>query len=288
MGASPSPAETSQPERLSGADMSEPIQSLERAVAILRVLADDHRQGVRLTDVAARTGLSKSTAHRILVALVRLGLAEQDAGSGHFFPGLALLGLGAAAANRHDLTELAAPYLQRLADRTGETVYLSMRCGNDIVCIDRVEGPFPIKILTWKAGDRRPLGVNASGLALLALLPDAEAARIVEANAAQVESYTGHDRAGVLELIERTRRNGYAFNEGFSARGMAAVAVAIRGQRGEPLVALSVAAITARLEGDRRETVVRWLKDEAANLERHLHTVTNGLNAPALRRLRSR
>jgi DNA-binding IclR family transcriptional regulator len=203
----------------SGMVMAESIQTLDRAVAILRVLADDHRQGVRLTDVAARTGLSKSTAHRILVALVKPGLAEQDAGSGHFFPGLALLGLGAAAANRHDLAELAAPYLQRLADRTGETVYLSMRRGNDVVCIDRVEGPFPIKILTWKAGDRRPLGVNASGLALLALLPDAESVRIVEANAAQVESYTGNDRAGVLELIERARRNSYAFNEGVLRSG---------------------------------------------------------------------
>ncbi len=268
--------------------MPEPIQSLERAVAILRVLAEDHRQGLRLTDVAARTGLSKSTAHRMLVALTGLGLVEQDAGSGHYFPGLALLGLGAAAANRHDLAELAAPYLQRLADRTGETIYLSMRCGNDVVCVDRVEGPFPIKILTWKAGDRRPLGVNASGLALLARLPEGEAARIVEANAAQVESYTGNDRAGVLELIERTRRNGYAFNEGFSARGMAAVGVAIRGQRGEPLAALSVAAISARLEGDRRETVVQWLKGEAAKLEEHLQAVTHGLNAPALRRLQSR
>src|SRR6267378_4217823 len=97
------------------------VQSLERAAAILRVLADEHRTGVRLTDLAARTQLSPSTAHRITSALVDLGLAEQESGSSRFFPGLALVGLGAAAANRHGLAELAEPFCQRLAERTGDT-----------------------------------------------------------------------------------------------------------------------------------------------------------------------
>jgi DNA-binding IclR family transcriptional regulator len=268
--------------------MSEVVQSLERAAAILHVLAERHRQGARLADVITATHLSRSTAHRLLAALVQLGLAEQDAASGAFYPGLALLGLGASAANRHNLAELAAPYSQRLADRTGDTVYVAVRSGNDAVCVDRIEGAFPIKILTWNVGDRRPMGVSASGLAILSALPNDEVARIVEANATRVEALTGQDRAAVLGQVEQTRRHGYAFNPGYSAPGMAAVAISIRSTRGEPLGSLCVAALAGRLDPQRCDTVVRWLTEEAEQLTRRLNDVTHGLSAPLMRRLRPR
>jgi DNA-binding IclR family transcriptional regulator len=270
------------------AGVTESVQSVERAHAILRVLAERHRHGARLADVSGETGLSRSTAHRLLAALVQLGLAEQDPVSGSFYPGLALLGLGAAAANRHNLAELAGPYVQRLADRTGDTVYLSVRSGNDAVCVDRLEGAFPIKILTWNVGDRRPLGVSASSLAILSALPDDDVARVIEANATRIEAVTGHDRAAVLGLVEETRRNGYALNAGYSAPGMAAVAVPIRGTQNEPVGSVCVAALATRLDSQRLQTVVRWLCDEAELLTHHLNDVTGGLSAPLLRRLRPR
>jgi DNA-binding IclR family transcriptional regulator len=268
--------------------VAETVQSLERAAAILGVLADRHHAGARLADVAAATGLSRSTAHRLLTALVRLGLAEQDATSGGYFPGLMLLSLGAAAADRHNLAELAAPYSQRLADRTGDTVYVALRSGNDAVCVDRLEGGFPIKVMTWNVGDRRPMGVSASGLAMLGVLGDEEVAHIVEANAARIAALTGQDRAGVLGLVAETRRAGYAFNAGYSAPGMAAVAVPICSARGEPVGALCVAALATRLDAQRRATVVGWLTEEVAELTKRLNEVTNGLSAPLMRRLRPR
>jgi DNA-binding IclR family transcriptional regulator len=157
-----------------------------------------------------------------------------------------------------------------------------------VACVDRLEGSFPIKVLTWNVGDRRPLGINASGLAILAALPDDEVSRIIEANASRIESFTGRDRAGVHALVERTRRRGYAFNEGYSAPGMAAVAVPITGSRGEPLASLCVAALDSRLDAERRETVVNWLRDETSELSSHLDRVTHGLSAPVVRRLRAR
>jgi DNA-binding IclR family transcriptional regulator len=183
---------------------------------------------------------------------------------------------------------LAAPFCEQLVERTGDTVYLSLRCGPDVVCVDRLEGSFPIKVLTWTPGDRRPLGINASGLAILATLENDEIARIIETNAARVERYTGHDRAGVHALVERTRQRGYAFNEGFSAPGMAAVALPICGSRGEPLASLCVAAIDGRLYPERRQTIVGWLQAATAALSAHLDGVTQGLSAQVLRRLKIR
>ena len=268
--------------------MSEAVQSLERAASILHVLAERHRLGTRLTDVTAATGLSRSTAHRLLGALVKLELAEHDPISGAYFPGLGLLGLGAAAANRHNLAALAAPYAQRLADRTGDTVYVAVRSGNEAVCVDRIEGAFPIQILTWNVGDRRPMGVSASGLAILAALPDEEVARVVETNATRVEAMTGQDRAAVLVLVEQTRRAGYAFNSGYSAPGMAAVAVPIRGAQGDPLGSVCIAALASRLDQQRCDTVLRWLNDEVDQLSKRLNDVTHGLSAPMPLRVRPR
>src|SRR6266540_4242218 len=136
--------------------------------------------------------------------------------------------------------------------------------------------------------NRRPLGVSASGLAIMSALADEEVARIVDANAARVEALTGHDRAAVLGLVKQTRRNGYALNAGYSAPGMAAVAVAVRGARGEPFGSLCVAALADRLGAQRCETVVRWLTDETEQLRQHLNAVTHGLTFPLLRRSRPR
>ena len=89
-------------------------------------------------------------------------------------------------------------------------------------------------------------------------------------------------------LVERARRRGYAFNEGYSAPGMAAVAVAMRSSQGEPLASLCVAAIQSRLDTERRETVVHWLEQEATSLTGQLDDVTHGLSGPVVRRLRNR
>ena len=87
-----------------------------------------------------------------------------DRASGCYSPGLVMVGLGAAAANRHNLAEIAAPFAQRLADRTGNTVYVAVHSGMMAVCIDRVEGDFPIKICldcgrpTTHGGERERTG----------------------------------------------------------------------------------------------------------------------------------
>ena len=75
----------------------------------------------------------------------------------------------------------------RIAERTGDTVFLNVRSGPDVLCIDRKEGTFPIKTLIIEVGNRRPLGVGAGGIALLMPLPDEELERVVSANEARLK-----------------------------------------------------------------------------------------------------
>lgn len=165
-----------------------------------------------------------------------------------------------------NLKEMSAPMLRRLARTTGDTVFLTVRSGADSVVIDRAEGGFPIKVLTQEIGARRPLGSTVGGLALLLELDDAEVEQIVATNAPRLTRY-GQLTVGVLrKMIERSRSLGYGLNENDIFDGVTGVGVAIPHGFGRPSGALSVIAISSRWTPERREDVVKLLKDSVRQL----------------------
>jgi DNA-binding IclR family transcriptional regulator len=205
--------------------------------------------------------------HRILAGLAANGMVEHDRATGRYFVGIQIVSWARAAANRFGLAERAAPALARLAKLTDDTVYLTMRMGDEAVCVGRKEGSYPIKTLTLAVGDRRPLGIGAGSLALIAFLPDTEEGeRIIPAQKAECARF-GIDEPALREMIERARRLGYALNEGRITPGMSALAVPVFGHDGVPVAAISVAAVMARMEPPRRELIVAALRAEAERLE---------------------
>jgi len=263
----------------------EGIRSVERAVAVLEVIGRSRRAGCRLADVVTGAGLQKSTAHRLLGTLVTLGWVERDAESGLFFLGLPVAALGVAASDRHGLLELANIHLMRLAEMTGDTVYLSVRTGAEALCVDRVTGSFPIRTLTLEVGDRRPLGAGAGSLALLAWLPDDEVNSLLERLGEQLGTYSGFDRATITRLVKETREQGYACNPGMLVPGMSAVGVPVLGVDGRCVAALSVATIDARMIPDRRAQIVEWMIKEAIELATAIESLAGEVTEARVRRL---
>ncbi len=250
-------------------DKESGIQSVERVAAVLEVIASHAAEGCRLTEVIREAGLSKATAHRFLRALECVGLVELDELTERYFVGMRVVALGAAAGNRFGLIQRAQPSLRRLAARTSDTIYLSLRVGTEAICLAREEGEYPIKTLTLKVGDRRPLGVCAAALALLAFLPDPEIDRLLDANAAALGAF-GLDSATMWELVEVSRRCGYALNNGRFVPGMSAVALPISAPDGEHIASIAVAAIDSRMAAERRENIVTWIREEVVKIEREL------------------
>ena len=245
-------------------------QGIDRTLALLRAVAAEGRGGARLAAIAAQTGLSRSTAHRLLTHLVQSGLLEQDADAPHYHLGFEIYALGRRAAERHGLPRLAQASLVRLEEQSEDTVYLSIRSGDDAVCIARQEGRFPIKTLTLAVGGRRPLGVGAGSLALLAALPDEEAERVIAANAGRLRPYPSFSPAELRKLMRKTRADGYATNPGMVLPGMMAVGVPVLRRDGRPAGALSIAAVEGRMQPQRRAELVRWLGEEAAAIATRL------------------
>ncbi|MCP9953869.1 IclR family transcriptional regulator [Actinomadura madurae] len=263
----------------------ESVQSVERAVAILVSLSRGGRDGRRLIDVAADTGLQKSTAHRILNTLAQDGIVEQDEVAGRFHLGFELFALGFAAVNRYGLIDLVNDSLLRLAAETEDTVFLSVRNAAEAICVDRASGAFPIKTLTLRIGDRRPLGVGSGSLALLSWLPDDEVKRVLDANASKLDSYPNFDVDTLLRLVEESRSRGYTFNDQMLVPGMRAVGVPVIGKDGRAVAALSIAAIESRVDEDRRAELARLLAEEAEKVGKRLEETTDGLTESSIRRL---
>jgi DNA-binding IclR family transcriptional regulator len=259
-------------------------QSIARPAAVLEALAASSSNGLRMTDVMRVTGLGKATVHRLLAGLTSARLVDQDPDSSRFFVGMRILSWAVSAGERFGLARLAEAALGRLADSTLDTIYLTVRSGDEALCLNRREGGHPIKTLTLKIGDRRPLGVSGGGLALLAFLPDAEIDGILKQQAAAGAALP-FDHATLRKMISETRQSGFAWYDvpvlhGTEVvTGMAALAVPIRRPDSRPIAALSVAAITSRLQGQRRRTIVTQLQEEARRIEGALEPVLESAHA---------
>jgi len=259
------------------------VKTIGRAALVLRALAAGPASGSRLSDVTERVGLGKATVHRLLGALVEVGFAEYDEPERQYRLGYTLFTLGASARRFH-LVDTARPGLVRLAAATGDTVYLSVRDGDEAVCVDRCTGSFPIRTLTLDIGDRRPLGIGAGSMALLAFESDDEIARVLRVNSLARQDYPGFDDDALTRMIADSRRRGFVFNDGRIVSAMTAVGVPVCDADGRVLAALSIAAIRERMAGDRLGELASLLQNEALELATALASRT--VAAPRPRRSR--
>src|SRR5277367_4383294 len=193
--------------REDGPEGSGPVQSVDRAVTILEILARDGEAGV--TEVARELGVHKSTASRLLAALDRRELVAQDAARGRYRLGMGLVRLAGAAGRGLDLVQESRPVCRALAQEVGETVNLAILAGRDALYLDQVAGPAALSPHNW-AGQRIPLHATSDGKVLLAYLPDAELGISL---APPLRRFTEHTIGAVGDLrrvLAEVRRQGFA------------------------------------------------------------------------------
>jgi len=236
---------------------------VERIAAILRLLAAGDDRGASLQVISETLDLKKPTAHRILSALSDNGLVFQDMTTRNYRLGHAAAVLGRTALEQ-DIAGAARASLVRLAGLSGDTAFASAIEGPAAICVAREVGDFPIRTLTLSVGDRRPLGVGAGSLALLAALPDAAVERALKRNESWLRDFQGFEPDWLRQKVAETRRHGFAENDGRIVSGMAGIAVAVLDSAGQPLAALSLAAIRDRMTAERIPQLVRALHAEAA------------------------
>lgn len=249
-------------------------QSIHRATVLLRAIASRGQGGSRLVDLARIARLTRPTAHRILKCLMADSVVMQDPRSRRYFLGSLIFELGLAAAPQFNLRQICEPSLRRVAEKTGDTVFLIARSGFDAVCIDRVEGTFPIKALTLDVGTRRPLGVGAGGMALLLPLAQSQVEEIVTGNATRLKEHGSLNVPAVMSRIRRSKELGYALNDRQETPGAVSMGLAIPNPHGPPFAAISIGAIVSRMSAERQKEIAATLRAEARLLESLLGEAT--------------
>lgn len=237
-GQSPRAANPAMPQ---GADTKAGTRSLERALRLLKELSSRGDVGWRITDLARQVDLDRATCHRMLSCFVQEGFAERQADDLKYYPGPALFEMGLGLPRYERLRERVAPRLDRLVAPTGCIASLTLRSGNDLVCVLQQRGQvdFSSLGLMMRVGTRRPLITSVGGLAILQQLPADEAARIVAENTQREFTRGGQRRLeNLARMRERSARRGHGFTLGDLAPGIGAVAVPVRSATGEPFASL--------------------------------------------------
>ncbi|HLH59974.1 MAG TPA: IclR family transcriptional regulator [Streptosporangiaceae bacterium] len=224
-------------------------QAISRAFAVLH-LVRDRGTDVGVGQIARELGLTLSTAHRIVRALVAEGYLTQNETNERYYLGGSALLLGQAAYRNFRL-DVVRPVLERLATRTGESVNLGVLAGSYAIVVERVESPQPLRF-TQPPGTRAPLHASAMGKAVLAFNDDLAARLLAPGNTLepiQPNTYTDADRLRA-DLAE-TRARGWSTDDEESHVGVRCVGAPVHDGPGPCRAAVAVQAPALRMPTQR-------------------------------------
>lgn len=235
--------------------------ALGKGLRVLEALAASAAP-VRLSRLADELGMQKSSAHRVLRALVDEGYAAQEPTSGLYVATLKVWELGIAVVSALPVKRAATTTLQELHRATGETVSLTVLEGDDVLYLDKIVAPRPIGFTT-RIGSRVPAPLTVAGKAMLSYEPDAR--DVVERVASRLGGEVV-DVEKVLADVERARREGVLVGRGRAERGIVGIAAAVPGPDGRAVAGLTVSAPVQDLDDTRQAQVVDALLVAAASL----------------------
>jgi DNA-binding IclR family transcriptional regulator len=251
-------------------DLPGGTQSIQRALAVLRILATARESGLGLSEISMHAGLTRPTTHRILSVLVAEGIVEQRQGSRRYVIGEQIPLLALSRRTRDPLLDIVSPHLRAAVGEFGDTGFFTRRVGLETVCVARELGTYPIQALAWDVGERRPLGVSNAGIAILSGMQTDAARNVLAKNRTRFSRY-GVSTEAILQEVAMARAKGFAARARSLIPGASPVSVTIRSPCGAAQGALTITPIPRRLSSKRTDEIVARLRMHAQAIEYELH-----------------
>jgi IclR family acetate operon transcriptional repressor len=225
------------------------MNSIEKALAVLRALSSPD-QPRRLADIATRTGINKTTAHRILQILAAEGYAVTN-GDGAYALGPALLALAGSALADRDVGTVARPILENLQRQTGHSVHFAVRSGTVAVYLAKIESQEPYQMGS-RVGMQIALHCTAIGKAILSELPEEEVRAVISATSPLIRhtASTIVEPDRLVEALAAVHEAGFAVDEEENERNVRCVGAAVRDRHGTAIGGVSVSGLTFTLKDD--------------------------------------
>jgi IclR family KDG regulon transcriptional repressor len=214
------------------------VRSLGRALQILdSFLGED--ESLTLSEISRRTGLSKSTAHRLVATLLRHRYLEQDT-SERLRLGIRLFELGSLVQKRLEVRREALPLMTELARQTGETAMLLALDGQEAVCVEKVDGHGSIR-LGAQVGSREALHAGSGAKILLAFAPDEVVRAVLSRPLSKLGPNTITDPCELEKQLQQIRQLGWAVSFEERDIGAAGVAAPVFDHNGRVIASLDLA-----------------------------------------------
>jgi len=258
-------------------DDTVPTSMIDRVVRVLDTF--DGSAPLSLTQIVRRSGLPRSSVHRILDRLVAVRWLTREGRD--YQLGLRMLELGSLVLQQNALREAALPLMRRLSASGRHAVHLAVLDGAEVVYLERLDGPVEDG-LSSRVGGRAPAYCTAVGKALLAYADDDVVREVVRGGLKARTRFTITDPAQFVRELQRVREHGVAFEREEAVRGVACVAAAIRGP-GPAVAALSVCGSARKLDFTRLSPAVQQaaLRIWSVTHSRSSLTLQNFTDSPA-------
>lgn len=212
-----------------------------RAFAVLQWMVDAPGEAWGLREIAAGAGMHPSTLHRVLSHLHASGIVAQEDETGRYRLGLGFLRLAWKAADRSSMPTVALPALHALVEATGETALLALYdpSRRAMLLAATVDSPHPIRQIR-QVGEWLPVTAGATGLAILAALPEIEQRAILAAPLPALTPQTVTDPAAVARTLAVIRARGYALTRGERTPGAVGIAAPLVGAAGRVIGSVGI------------------------------------------------
>lgn len=218
----------------------EGTQTLVNGIKILRVVAAGP---CRLNDIVEATGLSRSTAHRLVQTWKATGFLRDET-DGRLALGPSLMELGFRAEESISLQSIARPILLDLVQEVGDTIHLAVEENNTALYLDKIHGTRNVEIRSWP-GCHMPLTYTGIGKALLLYAPERWESQFLEdrENAGRQPEHDFSDARTFVSAMKRYARQGFAYDLEENEPGIRCVAAPILDASGTVAGAISVSGI---------------------------------------------
>ena len=231
-------------------DTKNPIQVSERIFHTIECLAQNGAMG--LQELSTALDLNKSTVHRILNSLICMDYVRQDPETVKYSLSFKICGLSNQILSQNSMIDIARPFIKELSANSGETVHLVQLDGINATYIDKVEASQNSVRMISMVGKSIPLYCSGVGKAILADMPDAKIESIWKQSfIQQLTEHTVTRFVDFMNLIEETRRSGYALDNEENEIGVRCIAVSLKGYNGKSTYAISISAPKDRMSDAR-------------------------------------
>jgi len=238
------------------------ISSVKKAMDLLKLFSNE-QQELSLTELSSHMELHKSSVYRILSTLAAAGFVERDRVTNKYRLGLIFLELANYVLSRYDFRDQVKPYLEKLAEKTGEIIHLSILDEANIIYLDK-KGRAQTLTVATKIGMRSPAYCSAMGKVLLAGLTRQELKkRLGQGSLKKMTVNTITEMDSLVEELEEVKRQGFAIDDEEAFPGIRCVAAPLKKTDGEVIAAISATVPKQRMGKERMGQMSQLVKETA-------------------------